>query len=89
MSVFADTSYFIALVNPDDDAHEDAVRYTADFTGEIVTTECVLNEFANFLAKPSVVRRDAPRIARRPAHGHRLSRGGDIRCRLGALFESA
>jgi predicted nucleic acid-binding protein len=28
------------------------VRYTADFAGEIVTTEWVLNEFANFLAKP-------------------------------------
>jgi hypothetical protein len=52
MIVFADTSYFIALVNADDEAHEEAARYTAAFAGEIITTEWVLNEFANFLAKP-------------------------------------
>ncbi|MDB5356955.1 MAG: nucleic acid-binding protein [Phycisphaerales bacterium] len=49
---FADTSYFIALVSPDDEAHAEATRYTADFDGVMVTTEWVLNEFANFLTRP-------------------------------------
>ncbi len=76
MTVFADTSYFIALVNGDAEMHEEAARHTADFTGEVVTTEWVLNEFANFLAKPpnrqlfvSIVRnlRDNPRVRIVPA----------------------
>jgi len=49
---FADTSYYIALVNPDDDSHERAVAYTASFDGSIVTTAWVLNELGSHLAKP-------------------------------------
>jgi hypothetical protein len=52
MTVFADTSYLIALVNGGDEAHEDATGYTAGFDGRIVTTDWVLVEFANFLSKP-------------------------------------
>jgi predicted nucleic acid-binding protein len=49
---FADTSYYIALVNPDDDTYEVAVEYTSTFNGEIVTTAWIVNELANHLAKP-------------------------------------
>jgi predicted nucleic acid-binding protein len=49
---FADTSYYIALVSADDDAHGRAAAYTAAFDGSIVTTAWVLNELANHLAKP-------------------------------------
>lgn len=48
---FADTSYYIALVSADDNAHELASAYTAAFDGSIVTTSWVLNELANHLAK--------------------------------------
>jgi len=50
--VFADTSYFIALVGEDDDAHELAIGRTATFKGRIVTTGWVLMEVANHLAEP-------------------------------------
>ena len=49
---FADTSYYIALVSPDDEAHELASAYTAALDGAIVTTSWVLYELANHLAKP-------------------------------------
>ena len=46
--VFADTGYWIALLNPRDDLHEKASRaaraYNAD---QIVTSEMVLTEFLN------------------------------------------
>jgi len=34
MKVFADTSYFIALVSADDGVHQEALRFTDDFDGE-------------------------------------------------------
>lgn len=46
---FADTSYYIALVSADDNAHELASAYTAAFDGSIVTTSWVLKELANHL----------------------------------------
>jgi len=49
---FAHTSYYIALVNPDDETHELALKLTTELDGEIVTTGWVLNELANFLARP-------------------------------------
>lgn len=50
--VFADTSFFIALVGDDDVAHDLALEYTAAFSGRIVTTGWVLMELANHLAEP-------------------------------------
>ena len=49
---FADTSYYIAPVNPDDEAHELALKLTSELRGEIVTTAWVLNELANYLVRP-------------------------------------
>ena len=49
---FADTSYYIAPVNPDDETHELALNLTSEFEGEIVTTGWVLNELANHLVRP-------------------------------------
>jgi predicted nucleic acid-binding protein len=46
--VFADTGYWIALLNPRDDLHEKASATSRDYTSEqIVTTEMVLAEFLN------------------------------------------
>jgi predicted nucleic acid-binding protein len=50
--VFADTSYFVALVGQDDEAHELALDHTLTFDGRLVTTRWVLIELANHLAEP-------------------------------------
>jgi hypothetical protein len=47
--VFADTFYFIALLSPDDAAHERAVEYS-HLIEQSVTTEWVLIELADGLA---------------------------------------
>ena len=54
LTLFADTSFFIALLNPDDDAHGRAVRWSRAFKGELITTQWVLAELGNFLAAPSM-----------------------------------
>ncbi|MCI0457911.1 MAG: PIN domain-containing protein [Gemmataceae bacterium] len=49
-AVFADTFYFIALLSTSDEGHAQAVEWTRQFTGRIVTTEWVLTELADGLA---------------------------------------
>jgi predicted nucleic acid-binding protein len=51
--VFADTSYYLALVNPRDALHSLACQQTAGLTGGIVTTAWVVTELGNFLATSS------------------------------------
>lgn len=52
-TVFADTFYYLALVNPDDKRHQQARAYTASFNGRMVTTSWVLIELADALANRS------------------------------------
>jgi predicted nucleic acid-binding protein len=47
---FADTSYFLAFVHRDDEAHELAMELTGTFQGRLVTTQWVLLEFVNALS---------------------------------------
>ena len=54
ISVFADTYYFLALVNRKDEAHAKAVDFGDTFRGEIVSTEWVLTEVGDALSKPSI-----------------------------------
>src|SRR5438094_7214494 len=49
---FADTSYFLALVNPQDEAYAQAVEQTRAAAEVVVTTSAVLNELANHLSSP-------------------------------------
>ncbi len=49
--VFADTFYFLALLNPRDSAHSKAVAFTANNAVELTTTEWVLTELADGLAR--------------------------------------
>lgn len=49
--VFADTVYYLALVNPRDQYAAAATRFTAEFSGAFVTTAWVLTEVANALAR--------------------------------------
>jgi predicted nucleic acid-binding protein len=52
-TVFADTFYFIALLNPADAAHARALQFTAGNAVRMLTTEWVLTELADGLAKSS------------------------------------
>ncbi|MGD0094624.1 MAG: PIN domain-containing protein [Planctomycetota bacterium] len=49
--VFADTSYFLALLNADDEAHQKAVEESTTRHRPIVTTAWVLTEFGNAFAR--------------------------------------
>jgi predicted nucleic acid-binding protein len=48
--VFGDTSYFLAILNSDDAAHQRAQRWTLERSGRLVTTQWVLAEVGNFLS---------------------------------------
>ena len=48
--LFADTFFFFAYLNAEDDAHEAATRYLDNFNGHLVTTEWVLTELADGMA---------------------------------------
>ena len=50
-TVFADTFYFLALVNPADSAHARTVAFTSDHPLRLVTTDWVLTELADGLAR--------------------------------------
>jgi predicted nucleic acid-binding protein len=48
---FADTSYYVAITNPADFANHAAKRFSRRYSGKIVTTEYVLIELANLMAR--------------------------------------
>lgn len=63
--VFADTSYWIALFNPQDEWADDALRATRSLGDvQLITTQEVLTEFLNFFAAagPEVRRQAAEAI---------------------------
>ena len=69
IGTFADTFYFIALLNPSDSAHGRAVQVTRTLAGPIVTTCWVLVEVADALSAPgfrSHVHRFLERLASDP-----------------------
>src|SRR5438046_390905 len=49
-SVFADTFYFLALVNNSDQGHAKAVAFTKSYVGRLITTGWVLTELGDALA---------------------------------------
>jgi uncharacterized protein len=50
--VFADTGYWIALLNPRDDLHQKASATSREYSpNEIVTSEMVLTEFLNSISE--------------------------------------
>ena len=50
-TVFADTFYFLALLSPSDAKHAKAVEFTAGNAVRMLTTDWVLTELADGLAK--------------------------------------
>ena len=51
--VFADSFYFFALINPNDEAHRRAVGLSQSLDGPVVTTTWVLTELADGLSRSS------------------------------------
>ena len=49
---FADTFFFLALLNPDDPAHRRALAVARNLPGPLVTTAWVLTEVGDALASP-------------------------------------
>jgi hypothetical protein len=49
---FADTCYYLALLNADDELHELATELTPDMSGELITTAWVLTEVLDALSSP-------------------------------------
>jgi uncharacterized protein len=52
--IFADTAYYIALLNPRDQFHRAAFEYTVPRRAIIVTTHWVLMEVADALCAPDI-----------------------------------
>lgn len=52
MRVFADTAYFIALLNGDDAAHTSALNFSQRAVRQITVTEFVLLELADAFSRP-------------------------------------
>lgn len=52
--VFADTSFYVAVLNPSDSWHAKATAAAATLRGPVVTTGFVLLEVANFLCRVAV-----------------------------------
>ena len=50
-AVFADTFYFLAMVNPKDQAHRKALDFSAIFDGSIVTSTWILMEVGDALCR--------------------------------------
>lgn len=51
--LFADTSFFVAFLNPNDVHHELATEYMETFDEWILTTQWVLAELGNYLCRAS------------------------------------
>lgn len=49
---FADTYYFLALLNPRDQDHDRVVEFSTTWDGGLLTSEYVLLEVADALSKP-------------------------------------
>ena len=50
-AVFADTFFYLASLNPKDEAHQQAVSFAQGYDGKIITTEFVFLEVADGLCK--------------------------------------
>ena len=51
-TVFADSYYFLALMNAQDEGHAKAIDFARNFRGFTVTTEWVLTEVGDALSQP-------------------------------------
>jgi predicted nucleic acid-binding protein len=61
-ALLADTSFFVAYLNPRDEHHALAVQWMMMSRDRIITTEWILAELGNFLAKGSSRRLFGPLV---------------------------
>jgi hypothetical protein len=88
--MFADTFYYLAVINADDAAHDRAIRASDRMSGQMVTTAWVLTEVADALAAPErradflalweTLRRD-PEVTMVPASEDLFEAGVDLYAR--------
>ena len=52
-AVFADTSFYIALLNTRDEHHQNAKQFVTDYKGDFLTSAWIIAELANFLCQVS------------------------------------
>jgi len=85
--VFADTSFYLALVRPDDENHQASISFDHEFSGHYFTSEFVLIELGNWLADPknrsvffeiARVLRTNPRTTILPATPEWVTRGLEL-----------
>ena len=85
--VFADTSYYIALLSPGDSCHVDAVKLSHTLKRQVVVTEFILLELANALSRIDARRlfvsllphlRSNPNIVIVPASPELFQRGYEL-----------
>lgn len=50
-NVFADTAYFLALLNPKDAYRTEAIRFASTYSGKLITTAWVLAELGNSMSR--------------------------------------
>lgn len=50
-SVFADTSFYVAVLNPQDASHTPACEISRSYRGKAITTDAVLLEVGNWLSR--------------------------------------
>jgi len=85
--VFADTSFFLASLNPDDQLHPKAISLSREITGLRLTTGFVLLEVGNVMSRAALRSRfvefytwigEHPRIRIVPASGELSHRGYEL-----------
>ncbi len=85
--VFADTVYYLALLNVRDELHGRSVALTPDFNDQLLTTTWVLTEVADALCRPAfrstvvefiAALRNDPQITIVPASQELFDRGFDL-----------
>lgn len=59
----ADTSLFVAFLNPRDEYHEPAVEYIRQESNPLMTTSWILVELGNFVCKSRTRRRFVPFVS--------------------------
>ena len=88
--VFADASYYVALLSPRDQHHQDAVKISGELRRPIVLTEFVLVEVSNALASTEsrgravalwVHLRSDPTVTIVPASSALIAQGLDLYAR--------
>jgi predicted nucleic acid-binding protein len=77
--VFVDTFHFLALINPTDQLHAEAIRLTRTLVNPPVTTTAVLIELADALSRP---------MARQVAHRFLANLAADPRIRVVVVDDS-